>query len=204
MTAAAALNSGKREQNKVANRLAILDAARAVFGEMGFEAATVRDIVRRSGLSVGAFYNYYRSKEEVFEALADDGARRFRPILKASFEKGAGFEASLKSAVHAYFAFVADEHESWQAQRPGGERQPHLHSHTPEMQSVFDEVRDYFAAIMERGDAPRTDVTLLAAGSIGLVREIADVMLARRPVDVDGCTDFAVAMILGGLRGVAR
>ena len=65
MSQVACLSPGKREQTKTANRLAILDAAREVFGEIGFEAATVRDIIRRTSLSVGAFYNYYRSKEEV-------------------------------------------------------------------------------------------------------------------------------------------
>jgi AcrR family transcriptional regulator len=72
---------GKREQTKVQNRQAILDAAREVFGELGYETATVRDIIRRAGLAAGTFYNYYRSKEEVFAALSDDGARRFAPIL---------------------------------------------------------------------------------------------------------------------------
>jgi AcrR family transcriptional regulator len=91
MSQIAYLSSGKREQTKLANRVAILDAAREVFGEMGFEAATVRDIIRRTNLSVGAFYNYFRSKEEVFEALADDGARRFRPILHALSEEATDF-----------------------------------------------------------------------------------------------------------------
>ena len=53
---------GKRERTKVANRQAILDAAREVFGELGYDAATVRDIIRRTGLASGTFYNYYKSK----------------------------------------------------------------------------------------------------------------------------------------------
>src|ERR1051326_9094019 len=108
---------GKREQTKVANRQAILDAAREVFGELGYETATVRDIIRRTGLAAGTFYNYYRSKEEVFAALADDGARRFNPILKALRSKGAGFEAFVREAMVAYFAFLADEHSNWVARR---------------------------------------------------------------------------------------
>ncbi len=92
MSEVAYLSPGKREQTKLANRQAILDAARAVFRELGYEVATVRDIIRRTGLSVGAFYNYYRSKEEVIAALADDGARRFRPILHAEYLKAKDFE----------------------------------------------------------------------------------------------------------------
>ena len=92
MAQVAYLPVGKREQTKVQNRQAILDAAREVFGEMGYEAATVRDIIRRTGLAAGTFYNYYRSKEEVFAALADDGARRFSPVLKKLRAESAGFE----------------------------------------------------------------------------------------------------------------
>src|SRR3954467_8601705 len=92
------LHPGKREQTKVANRQAILDAAREVFGELGYDQATVRDIIRRTGLAAGTFYNYYRSKEEVFTALADDGARRFAPILKQLRGKGGTLEAFVSEA----------------------------------------------------------------------------------------------------------
>ncbi len=72
---------------------------------MGFEAATVRDIIRRTNLSVGAFYNYYRSKEEVFDALADDGARRFRPILHALSEQATDFESYIRAGGARLFRF---------------------------------------------------------------------------------------------------
>src|SRR5215211_7661005 len=91
---------GKREQTKVQNRQAILDAAREVFGELGYEAATVRDIIRRTGLA----------------------ARRFGPILKAiRARSGADFEAFVRDAIAAYFEFLAAEHRNWLAQRPAGE-----------------------------------------------------------------------------------
>src|SRR5665647_778537 len=108
---------GKREQTKVQNRQAILDAAREVFGEIGYETSTVRDIIRRTGLAAGTFYNYYRSKEEVFAALADDGARRFGPILKGLRGHGHSFEVFVQLAIGAYFAFIADEHRNWVARR---------------------------------------------------------------------------------------
>ena len=47
-------------------RQRIVDAAVGVFGELGYERATVQDVVRASGLSVGAVYCYFRSKEELF------------------------------------------------------------------------------------------------------------------------------------------
>ncbi|MGE5502530.1 MAG: TetR/AcrR family transcriptional regulator [Ignavibacteriales bacterium] len=196
--------TGKRERTKVANRQAILDAAREVFGELGYEAATVRDIIRRTGLASGTFYNYYRSKEEVFEALADDGARRFRPILREQFEKTQDFASYLRGAVLAYFEFIANEHETWQARRPAGERQPHMQVETPEMHRVFEEVRDSFIAAMQRGDAPRVDADYLAASAIAVAREIGQQMLERRPIDLHAAADFAVSFILGGVPALPR
>jgi len=197
------LAPGKREQTKAANRLAILDAAREVFGELGFEAATVRDIVRRSGLSVGAFYNYYRSKEEVFDALADDGARRFKPILQAQSAKATDFESYLRAAVAAYFDFLAAERTTWLTGASETGPMPHARN-TPEILAVFEEVRRVFAAIMDRDVSAKVDIDFLAASCIAVAREIGDRMIERPVVDVAAATDFVVRLILGGVPNLPR
>ena len=46
-------------------------AAKAEFIEKGFQAASLRNIVKTAGVSTGAFYGYYDSKEELFAALVD-------------------------------------------------------------------------------------------------------------------------------------
>lgn len=203
MAEAALLIPGKREQTKLANREAILAAAREVFGEMGYETAMVRDIIRRTKLSVGAFYNYYRSKEEVFQALADDGARRFKPILHAQYETATDAESYLRAAVRAFFTFSAGEQESWRLQRPAGEAVPHAND-TPEIRAVFEEVRTVFADIMDRGLAPKVDLDYFVAASIAIAREVCDKMLERRPVDIEGAVEFTVRLILGGLPALPR
>lgn len=52
-------------------RARISVAAFKVFGELGFHRATVQDIVRESGLSVGAIYTYFTGKDELFLATCD-------------------------------------------------------------------------------------------------------------------------------------
>lgn len=196
--------AGKREQTKLQNRRAILDAAREVFGEMGYDTATVRDIIRRTGLSVGSFYNYYRSKEEVYEALADDGARRFRPILQAQYEAATDFESYIRGAITAYFNFIVDEQEAWRVERPEGEAAPHVRVETPEMEAVFQQVRWSISNALERGQVEPVDTDYLAAACIAIAREVGEKMLERRPIDVPGAIDFAVRMILGGLPALPR
>lgn len=85
---------GKRELTKLNNREAILNSAREVFAELGYGATTVRDVIRKTGLASGTFYNYFKSKEEVFEAIMDDGMRRIRPRLKADRIRSRNFEDS--------------------------------------------------------------------------------------------------------------
>jgi len=204
MSEVAYLSPGKREQTKLANRQAILDAARTVFGELGYETATVRDIIRRTGLSVGAFYNYYRSKEEVFAALADDGARRFRPILHAEFLKAVDFESYLRGAIKAYFEFIAGEESGWGKREHLAEEPAPYARNTPEILAVHEEVRNAFADVMERGLAPRVDLDYLATACIAIAREVGEEMLKRDPPDVAAAAEFCVALILGGLAAVPR
>ena len=203
MSQVAFLPPGKREQTKAQNRLAILDAAREVFAELGYDNVTVRDIIRRTGLAAGTFYNYFKSKEEVFSALADDGARRFAPILKNLRAQTTSFEGFVRAAIHAYFTFLEVERENWADRRPTGEPQLHIHGATPEMAAVFNEVR---AAILEasaRGGVT-ADPDFLASACIAIAREVGDRMLERRPVDTRAATDFAVTMIVSGLQGLPK
>lgn len=196
--------TGKREQNKAQNRKEILDAARTVFGEIGFEAATVRDIIRGTSLSVGAFYNYFRTKEEVFAELANDGARRFAPTLSGLRETSPDLETFVRRALSAYFEFLADEYKVRMARAPAGHgRRPHIIGQTPEMAAVFNEVKSALGRELLARHGPSIDADFAAAACISIAREVGDQMIARRPVDIEAAVNFAAAMILGGLGGLS-
>lgn len=47
----------------------IHEIATAEFLEKGFRGASLREIVKKAGVTTGAFYGYYKSKEELFSAL---------------------------------------------------------------------------------------------------------------------------------------
>ena len=204
MSELAYLPAGKRELTKVANRQAIMDAAREVFGELGYETATVRDIIRRTGLAAGTFYNYYRSKDEVYLALSAEGARQFAPLLKAQRAQSADWNEFVRAAIGAYFLFLSDAHKTWLARRPPEEVVPHVHGETPEMAAVFNEVREAIVDEIAMGRAPAADPDYVAAACIAIARDVGERMLTRRPIDTQGATEFAVAMIQGGLQGLPK
>lgn len=61
----------------VARRQAFLQAAREVFLEQGYEAASVNDVVRRAGGSLATLYAQFGNKEGLFLAVTQDQHERF-------------------------------------------------------------------------------------------------------------------------------
>lgn len=51
--------------------LKIHSAGKEEFLEKGFQSASLRNIVKNAGVTTGAFYGYYKSKEELFDALVE-------------------------------------------------------------------------------------------------------------------------------------
>jgi AcrR family transcriptional regulator len=67
------------QARRIATNTRILDAALAVFAELGFEHSQLEQVAARAGCSRGAIYAQYGSKEEVFLALMEQRIQaRFR------------------------------------------------------------------------------------------------------------------------------
>jgi len=65
------VQGGPRSRKGVQSRARLLDAAKEIFEENGFLEARISDIAERAGLSHGAFYHYFDSKEQVFREIAE-------------------------------------------------------------------------------------------------------------------------------------
>jgi AcrR family transcriptional regulator len=104
----------RREDNKTKNRVAILDAARKVFGTIGFEACSTREIIRESGLAQGTFYNYYTDKESVMRDIADNLAESIRIAIRKARSEAPTPLAFLSDAFHAVFQVMEKDRETLQ------------------------------------------------------------------------------------------
>lgn len=60
-----------KEMDKTTLEL-IHEAAKTEFLKKGFKTASLRNIVKAAGVTTGAFYGYYKSKEELFDALVSE------------------------------------------------------------------------------------------------------------------------------------
>jgi AcrR family transcriptional regulator len=97
-TAAAAGTRARRE--------AILSAALAAFTEKGFAAATIEDMRRISGASVGSIYHHFGGKEELAAALYVDGLRDYQNGLVAVLTRSRSAEAGIRAAVRHHLRWV--------------------------------------------------------------------------------------------------
>ena len=98
------------DEHRLARRQQIVAAARTCVAEQGFHKTTMADVIRESGLSAGAVYGYFKSKDEIVAAIADDALssvdRLFEEILAR--EEPLTPLAALEAAVE-HVAFVAGQ-----------------------------------------------------------------------------------------------
>jgi AcrR family transcriptional regulator len=73
--------SGYKEEAK----RTILQAAAEVFAENGYYDATMDDVAKKLGVSKGAVYQYFPSKDRLFQELCGDAARKLEEMLRSSF-----------------------------------------------------------------------------------------------------------------------
>ena len=88
-------------------RVKILAATDHLFGALGFDATTTRDIAERSGVNKGLIHYHFGSKEELLAALLDDYYERLTTSLVAAMGRRPGLEAQAEDVLDAYADFLA-------------------------------------------------------------------------------------------------
>jgi AcrR family transcriptional regulator len=68
-----------RSRDAAASKQALLDAARSLFGQQGFESTTIRDIGERAGVDAALIARYFGSKADLYVAAIVAEAQRYQP-----------------------------------------------------------------------------------------------------------------------------
>jgi AcrR family transcriptional regulator len=95
-------DSSKRRQ--------ILDGARKVFLDLGFDGASMGEIARAAGVSKGTLYVYFADKSRLFEAIVEQEALE-QGEIKFNFDPARDVTTTLREFGKAYIALIC---------RPGG------------------------------------------------------------------------------------
>jgi AcrR family transcriptional regulator len=87
-------------------RQKLVEAAEVVFGEKGFERASISDLTREAGVALGTFYVYFPDKQALLVEVVDGLGARLRDELKRA-TRGLSRRLDVeREGFRAFFAFV--------------------------------------------------------------------------------------------------
>ncbi len=101
------MSNSLREAYSDARRAQILEAAVRCFAQNGFHKATVHDIAREAGLSQGAMYLYFQSKDQVIESMLEQVRQGYQQLLGAPVQDEPTL-GRLHRLADAFFSPLAD------------------------------------------------------------------------------------------------
>lgn len=181
----------------------IREAAEKIFAEKGFSGATMQDIAKEAGLSAGAIYRYFPSKEALIEALSAEQAGRMAETIDSIRAKG-DTATVLHGLADTFFRPLEDpegfldqciEFELTSEAR----RNPHVRA---TRNRSYASMVQGFTAVIRRGQAegaiaknmdPDSTARLMIAAFEGLTMQLA----VGEPVNVRKYTKVLKAMMSG-------
>jgi AcrR family transcriptional regulator len=163
MVAADSLRPAEEDSSK---RRQILDGARKVFMDLGFDGASMGEIARSAGVSKGTLYVYFADKNRLFEAIVEEESLE-QGRIAFDFDPARDVETTLREFGRAYIQVVC---------RPRGgsavrtvmaiaERMPEVGRRFYEnvLQKTIGLLADYLKARVQSGDLAIDDCHLAAS-----------------------------------------
>ena len=201
----------RREQQKEARRLALVDAALAVFSRVGYAAAKIDDVAEEAGVSKGTVYLYFDSKEQLFEGMVKAKMSPMRNnVASLAIDPDQSATDRLKQHLRFFYTKVldTDRRQIMRLIMSEGPNFPHL-------------AEFYHANVLSRGQAMINSIIQqgietgefrnmaghglmhnVVAGA--LVAGIWKLVFDRfQPIDLDSYFDTHVDLILNGLCAAA-
>ena len=182
----------------------LLATAVTLFAARGYEAATVQDVVEAAGVTKGAFYYYFRSKDELLHEI-------YRGLLDLQVERLSGYvsgdgaadarlhdaavDVVLTSADHmaAFTVFVRSMHLLDAENADAVRRERRLY-------------HDRFRRLIEQGQGSgvfrrEVDADVAVHTFLGAAHQIPTWFHPGGPLSIDQVAEQMVSLLLNGLRG---
>jgi AcrR family transcriptional regulator len=195
----------KRAQQKQENRAKLLDAARKVFADKGFEAATARDIVRETDLASGTFYNYFDDKADALRAVFEEFAQPARATGREKrLQPGMDLERRIYEAYLSWFELVVADRQMFEVMRRNADAFAILGAGDLFEEAASELVEDMKQWVAE-GQLPAAVepwFTFVAYTIAGGGFQIAAHMADEGVSDADAAARFCTRLLLDGLRGM--
>lgn len=110
------------ESKEMTTRDSILLAAKNEFLAKGYQATGLREIARKAGVTTGAFYGYFKSKDEVFDALVGTQYHHMLDMYRSTLnqfaqlpaqEQASSMEDYTRKAIRVMTDYLYDNHDAF-------------------------------------------------------------------------------------------
>jgi AcrR family transcriptional regulator len=151
-------------------RADLLEAGRTLFLSKGVAATSLEDITSRAGVSKGLFYLYFRSKDDLLQALQDQFSAELADRIRAATNSVADWGARLDACVEAIFGSYREQHDLHEVlfRHGGNVSASHRATHSLVLQALTDLLASGVAIGAFDVDDPDATAVLVWASTHGL------------------------------------
>ncbi len=173
--------SERKEREREQRRHEILKAAQRVFFRNGFDKTSMEMVAEECQLAKGTLYLYFKSKEELYISLVQDGIEILDSMMAREIEKRLPLDEKLLAMVRAYFEFTQSHYEYFAVFKmidvgtlDGKVDQEKLESIQRSRATAFERMKNVVAEAMKRGEfktthQPQEIVMMLWASTFGAI-----------------------------------
>ena len=130
--------------------------------------------------------------------MLEESAEKVRARVQAARREAGSLEEFVAAGYREYFGFLADDPEAFALMRRNSGTIRAMFDE-PIFGAGIDELAADLRAAMKLGIVPRVDAEYMAAAMVGAALEVGVAMIQREPPDVEGATQFATRVFLGGI-----
>lgn len=191
----------KKGKTVAKNLPRIFEATLRISNQHGFQAMSMRELSKETGLSMGALYAYFSSKEELLELLQKAGRNMTTMILRQCLEPVEGASEKLRMAIESHL-FLSEAMQQWfyfsymEAKHLGPDEKDKAIAGELMTENV---IADIIRQGCAQGVFVDTDAQLLAACTKALMQDwyVKRWKYAKRAISVDQYARFVIRMVEG-------
>jgi len=177
-------------------RAALLEAARALIREKGYERTTLEEVASRAGMTTGAIYGNFKNRDELFIALG----QTYWPPVKPHIKSGATFAEAMRALAKATLAAV-DERRPVAIGRLTGLaytlKSPELRTRVHDITQSSYEFGAEWLALFDRSELPMPPKQL-----VRVIHALIEGLVMQRILTPDLCPDEVFYAAFGALAKV--
>jgi AcrR family transcriptional regulator len=177
-------------------RAALLEAARALIREKGYERTTLEEVAGRAGMTTGAIYGNFKNRDELFIALG----QTYWPPVKPHIKSGATFAEAMRALAKATLAAVEERRPVAIGRLTGLAytlKSPELRTRVHDITQTSYEFGAEWLALFDRSELPMPPKQL-----VRVIHALIEGLVMQRILTPDLCPDDVFYAAFGALAKV--